>query len=266
MSKNFELLQQAGRQQEIYENSQPERPSTPLDAAALDTPAADTAAAESTAVGTTPLEPSGMARDEITKLVHRLFLIPGTDAPHTVVFAGTEAGNGCSWLAARVAEVLASQVTGSVCLLDCNLRSPALHVQFGLENHFGLSEALSQNNRIRQYLRPLSMPNLWLLSSGSPSENEAALLGSDRMRTRLRELRAENEYVIVDAGALDTGTEGVVLGSLSDGVVLVLKANSSRRDNARKSMKELQSARVPILGVVLNRRTFPIPEAIYKHL
>jgi hypothetical protein len=76
MSKNFELLQQAGRQQEIYDNSKPERPNTPLDAVALDTPAADTAAAEITAVGTTPLEPSGMARDEITKLVHRLFLIP----------------------------------------------------------------------------------------------------------------------------------------------------------------------------------------------
>jgi Mrp family chromosome partitioning ATPase len=86
------------------------------------------------------------------------------------------------------------------------------------------------------------------------------------MRTRLKELRAENQYVIVDAGALDTGTEGIVLGSLSDGVVLVLKANSSRRDSARKSMKELHAANVPILGVVLNRRTFPIPEAIYKHL
>jgi Mrp family chromosome partitioning ATPase len=256
MSKNFELLQQVAGQQEIYDTAKQERPAI----------AVDSTAAGPIAVGTTALEPTGMARDEITKLVHRLFLIPGSNAPHTVVFAGTETGNGCSWLAARVAEILASQVTRSVCLLDCNLRSPSLHQQFGLDNHFGLSEALSQNNRIGQYLRPLSMPNLWLLSCGSPAENGTSLLGSDRMRTRLQELRAENEYVIVDAGALDTGTEGVVLGSLSDGVVLVLKANSSRRDSARKYMKELDTANVPILGVVLNRRTFPIPEKIYKHL
>jgi Mrp family chromosome partitioning ATPase len=256
MSKNFELLQQVGGQQEIYDTPKQERPATSVDPTATGT----------AAVGTTALEPTGMTREEITKLVQRLFLIPGTSAPHTVVFAGTETSNGCSWLAARAAEILASQVTGSVCLLDCNLRSPSLHQQFGLENHFGLSEALSQSNRIGQYLRPLSMPNLWLLSSGSPTENGAALLGSDRMRARLRELRGENEYLIVDAGALDTGTDGIVLGSLSDGVVLVLKANSSRRDSARKSMKELQAANVPILGVVLNRRTFPIPEAIYKRL
>jgi Mrp family chromosome partitioning ATPase len=256
MSKNFELLQQAGRQQEISDNAKQERPSASLDATAVGT----------FAVGTTALEVAGMARDEITKLVHRLFVIPGTDAPHTVVFAGTETGNGCSWISARVAEILASQVTGSVCLLDCNFRSPGLHQQFGLENHYGLSEALSQNNRIHQYLRPLSMANFWLLSCGSPADSGAALLGSDRMRARLQELRAEFEYIIVDAGSLDTGTDGIALGSLSDGVVLVLKANTSRRDSAGKSMKELHAANVPILGVVLNRRTFPIPEAIYKHL
>jgi len=256
MSKNFELLQQAGRQQEISDNSKPEKPGAPL----------DTTAVEAFAVGTTALEVAGMARDEITKLVQRLFVIPGTSAPHTVVFAGTETGNGCSWLSARVAESLASQVTGSVCLLDCNFRSPSLHQQFGLENHYGLSEALSQNNRIHQYLRPLSMPNFWLLSCGSTADNGAALLGSDRMRARLQELRAEFEYIILDAGALDTGTDGIALGSLSDGVALVLKANSSRRDSARKSMKELHAANIPILGVVLNRRTFPIPEKIYKHL
>ena len=144
MSKNFELLQQVGGQQEIYDTSKQERPTIAVDSTAPGT----------IAVGTTALEPTGMARDEITKLVHRLFLIPGTSAPHTVVFAGTETGNGCSWLAARVAEILASQVTGSVCLLDCNLRSPSLHQQFGLENHFGLSEALSQNSRISAAVGP----------------------------------------------------------------------------------------------------------------
>jgi len=252
MSKNFELLQQADKLHDI--SPREERRPTP-------------APAPLSAVAEAPLLDVGEnARGEITKLVHRLFQIPGAEAPQMVVFTGTEAGNGCSWLCARAAELLATQVNGSVCLLDCNFRRPGLERQFGLENHYGLSEALSQSEGIRRYLRPLSRSNFWLLSCGSPVDNGQTLLGSDRMRMRLQELRAEFEYIIVDTAPLDAGTDGIVLGGLSDGVVLVLKANSSRRDTASKAMHEFRTANVPIRGVVLNRRTFPIPEAIYKHL
>jgi len=58
----------------------------------------------------------------------------------------------------------------------------------------------------------------------------------------------------------------MMFGGLLDGVVLVIKANSSRRDSARDAVQELRSANVRVLGAVLNKRTFPIPERIYKRL
>jgi Mrp family chromosome partitioning ATPase len=251
MSKNFELLQQADKLHDISSSSLDQsRPSLPID----------------TEASAPVLEVGETARGEITKLVRRLFQIPGAEAPRVVVFAGTETGNGCSWLCARLGEHLATQVTGSVCLLDCNFQSPSLHQEFGLPNHYGLSDALRQNDGIRSYLRPLSRPNFWLFSCGSPIENGQAMLGSDRMRMVVQELRAEFDYIIVDAAPLDVGTDSIVLGGLSNGVVLVLKANSSRRDTAGKAMQEFHAASVAVRGVVLNRRTFPIPEAIYKRL
>ena len=249
MSKNFELLQQADKLNDISNLNQIRR-TVPMEAEAC----------------LPPLEIGEGARDEITKLVRRLFQIPGAEAPRMVVFAGTEKGNGCSWLCARLGEFLASQVSGSVCLLDCNFRSPSLHQEFGLPNDFGLSDALHRNNGLQPYLRTLSRPNFWLFSSGSPVENGQALLGSDRMRMLVQELREQFDYIIVDAAPLDTGTDSIVLGGLSNGIVLVLKANSSRRDTAAKALQEIHSANVPVRGVVLNRRTFPIPQAIYKHL
>jgi len=253
MSKNFELLQQADKLHEVA-SLNPGRQGLP---AGLPTEVVSSAPA---------LEVGETARGEITKLVRRLFQVPETEAPRMVVFAGTETGNGCSWLCARLAEFLATQVSGSVCLLDCNFRSPTLHQEFGVPNHYGLSDALRQGDGVRQYVRTLSRPNFWLFSCGSPVENGQALLGSDRMRMLVQELRAEFDYIIVDAAPLDAGTDSIVLGGLSNGVVLVLKANSSRRDTAGKAMQEFQAANVPIRGVVLNRRTFPIPEAIYKRL
>jgi Mrp family chromosome partitioning ATPase len=48
--------------------------------------------------------------------------------------------------------------------------------------------------------------------------------------------------------------------------VLVLKANSTRKDRARNAVRDLQAAKVKVLGAVLNQRTFPIPDKLYNKL
>jgi len=57
-----------------------------------------------------------------------------------------------------------------------------------------------------------------------------------------------------------------VLGQLSDGVVLVLAANSTTRDSALNTKVLLDSANVPIEGAVLNKRTYPIPDKVSRYL
>jgi Mrp family chromosome partitioning ATPase len=92
------------------------------------------------------------------------------------------------------------------------------------------------------------------------------LLNSDRMRSRLAELRTEFDYVLIDAPPLSLGNEAVLIGRGVDGLVMVLKANSSRRESVRKAIQDLENARVPVLGAVLNQRTFPIPQSLYSRL
>jgi succinoglycan biosynthesis transport protein ExoP len=251
LSRNFDLLKQLDRTKEILDSHQ-EKP--------------ETVRPTETAPSAPSVEMDGRVRDEIGKLVQNLFRSPNMKGPRRIVFTGTESGNGCSWMCSRVGEILASQVHESVCVVDCNLRSPGLHQQFAIENHYGLSDALLRSDPIRQYARPLSRPNLWILSCGSAAENGQTQLASEPMRLRLAELRTQFDYVLLDVAALNTCNDGIVLGSLSDGIVLVLKANSSRRDTARQALQQLQDANIPIFGAVLNQRTFPIPEALYKRL
>jgi Mrp family chromosome partitioning ATPase len=217
------------------------------------------------------LEPSKLEiddkqRDELMKFVQNVFLMPGREAPGTVLIAGTEPGNGSSWICCRVADILACQVKGPICVVDSNLRSPGLHQMFGVDNHHGLSDALEATESIRSFVLPLGRSNLWLLSCGANAAERRSLLSSDRMKLRLSELRQYFKYVLIDSPALSLGNEGIVLGRAAEGVVLVLKANSSRRDAARKAVQDLQNAGVRILGAVLNQRTFPIPESIYRKL
>ena len=63
-----------------------------------------------------------------------------------------------------------------------------------------------------------------------------------------------------------TGSEAALLGSLCDGVVLVVEANSTRRVAAQKVKDKLREASARLLGTVLCGRTFPIPDIIYKKL
>jgi len=250
MSRNFELLHEAGKVQEMLRQRVEQAPPEPTEFVP----------------GTPALAIDGATGDEVGKLVQRLFLMPGGLAAHQVVFTGTEQGNGCSWICARVADVLASQVAASVCIVDCNLRFPTLHEEFSVSNQSGLSEALLQAEPVRQFAQQLSRNNLWLLSSGSASEQAEQLLTMDRMRRRLSELRTEFDYVLLDAAPLNVCNQAIMLGSWCDGVALVLKANSSSRKTARKVLEDLQTAKVPVLGAVLNQRTFPIPPAIYNRL
>jgi protein-tyrosine kinase len=255
MSRNFELLQQIGREQTLYESPIPEPvPTVPEEPVIFSAPIAS------------QLPMTDREVEEFTKLVQRVFLLPGNDAPRNVVFAATENGNGCTWVCARVASILASQDSATVCIVDANLRHPGLHEQFSTENQLGLSDALLTPDPVRNYARALGQPNLWMISAGSRLEESQSLLSSDRMRLRLSELRAEFDYILLDASAVNTNNDAVMLASGSDGVVLVLKANASRRESARRTMQDLQNAKACVLGAVLNQRTFPIPASIYNKL
>jgi capsular exopolysaccharide synthesis family protein len=264
MSKNFELMQNLGKEQDMFQSAAATATATATERSVAEPFASD----PRLPVETKPLElkMEDGQRDEMFKLVQRVFFASDLGGSRLVVVSGTEAGNGCSWICARMAEVLAAQVSASVCVVDANLRSPGLHREFGVTNHYGLTNALQSSEPVRGFVSQLSRPNLWLLSCGEETESSQAMLGSDRMRSLLPELRKEFDYVLIDAPPLRGGDDTLMLGRNAEGVVLVLRANTSRRETARKAVQDLEAAQIRVLGAVLNHRTFPVPESIYKKL
>jgi len=246
MSRNFELMQNLGREHEMFEAATETTTST------VEMPAIKVASTAPVELQPLQLKMEDAQKDEIFKLVQRVFLAPGASRGRTVVVSGMEAGNGCSWICARMGEVLAAQVSGSVCVVDANLRSPGLHREFEVENHYGLTDALQVTEPVRRFVTSLSRPNLWLLSCGAEVDGMQTMLGSDRMRALIPELQREFDYVLIDAPPMESGDDSLVLSRNAEGIVLVLRAHSTRRETARKA--------------VLNRRTFPVPESIWKKL
>lgn len=206
--------------------------------------------------------------DEITKLVQRVFILPeSTKAPGAVTFSGVDQSDGCSWVCARASEVLAEQVAGTVCVVDANLRTPSLHEHFRFENSgVGFAEAIKSTKPIHEFARRASGSHLWLIPAGSVSGEPNGSLNPARLRTRIRELRDEFDYVLMDTPPIHLYGDAVLLGQLTDGMIVVVGSNSTRRESARIAKESVEAAKIPILGAVLNRRRFPIPEAIYRKL
>jgi Mrp family chromosome partitioning ATPase len=197
--------------------------------------------------------PRQLASDLMAGLVQRVFLQPEQKPPHTVVFAAIDPGNGCSLIAASVARALTASAPGAVCLVEANFRSPALPRMLGTTNYQGFTNALLEQGSIRSFVKQIGNGCLWLLSSGPIAADSPKLLAAERTRARFVELRAEFDFVIVDAPPLSQYADAIALGQLSDGMVLVLEAGSTRQDAALTAVQNVRSSRIKVLGAVLNR-------------
>ena len=183
-----------------------------------------------------------------------------------VVFTAVEKSTGCTSICAGAAEVLAAQVEAPVCVVDANLRRPGLHLCFGKENLKGLTDSVFNPGSIRTFVLKLPGSNLCLLPCGSMTSQLSAVMKAEHLEARIKELRKEFAYILIDSPPVSEHTDAILLGRLADGAVLVLESNATRREVARIAKEDLESARVRVLGAVLNKRTFPIPQFLYDRL
>jgi Mrp family chromosome partitioning ATPase len=216
--------------------------------------------------GLQEVELEAIAREEEAKLVQRVF--PGTtqDSPRVAVFSGLGGDQGSASVCARTGELLAARGEGPVCVVDANFESPSLHRHFGTENTRGLAEAILERGPIKQYIREIEGSGLCFMPHGRTSLLLSPAEITDRFRTRIAEARASFWYVVIHAGFLGLNGTAMMISSSTDGVVLVVEANRTRRESAKRVKENLLAANVRLLGVVLNNRTYPIPRALYRML
>ena len=244
MTSNFEIAWEANRDEELFQ-----KPSSGAVPAATRRPGLDL---------------KEQTREETVRLVRQVFF-SGAPAPQVVVFSPVERDSGCTWVCARAAEILAAHVKGMVCMVDGDLRSPSLHRQFEIEPSPGANEELI-SVPVRPGSRPLDRSNLRLLSSGNACTDSQSSHRFDRLRARVQGLRNDFAYVLIDAPPINPYADAVLLGEVADGLVMILEANNTRREAALRAKEALNAAGVRLLGAVLNKRTFPIPEKLYRKL
>jgi capsular exopolysaccharide synthesis family protein len=141
-----------------------------------------------------------------------------------------------------------------VILVDADLHRPTVHRLFGLVNNIGVTTALLVENseHVQEFLQPTIVPGLAVLTSGPLPPNPAELIGSRRMQEILNRLREQADIVVMDSPPVTAVVDGIILSTIADGVLLVVRANKTGRETARRAFNALQQVHARILGAVFN--------------
>lgn len=203
------------------------------------------------------------ARQQIANVVQRVFVVANSAVPRTVVFSGIDNPCRSGEICFHTAQALAAELAKSVCLVVTE-KTTSLYSLFDIADRPGLSEALSRPDPISDFTVQVKDENLWLLPAGSLSTGASGTFASDRMRLRLQELRKAFGYVLIDAPAVSSGASAVLLGQMADGVILVIEANSTRRETARMAKETFDRASVKVFGAILNNHVSPTPKIVLR--
>jgi capsular exopolysaccharide synthesis family protein len=189
-------------------------------------------------------------------LTSLLFAGGASASPGVFVVTSPLAGEGKTTVASNLGVALA-EIDRCVLLVDADLRGPALHRVFSLDNDRGLSTLLGDGHAldataVKEQIQQTHIPNLFVLAAGPPVDRVSSLLHTERMAQLLGRLRDTFDHVIVDAPPSLLFADARIIARPTDGVVLVLRANRTSWPIAQAAVQRLQMDGVPILGTVLN--------------
>lgn len=218
-----------------------------------------------------PLPSSVHARQPLADYCQTLFARLGlgaTDTSRPIRSLGVTScsrGEGVTTVAAQLAATAARSLGLPVVLVDCNCANPGVHRAFDLPIGPGLRGALSETRPVSEFVQPSSVANLSLLTAGGPGQGTALELNSPNVACLLGELKQEFSLLIVDLPAIGHGVAAGI-GALLDGLLLVVEAEKVRWEAAQRTTASLRGAGGNLLGVVMNKRKYHVPDWLYDNL
>lgn len=179
----------------------------------------------------------------------------GGEALKTLVVTSATPGEGKTLTAANLAVTLAYDGL-RVLLVDCDIRRPRVHGMFRVPRAPGLMEMLTTTAapgvQPPQAIRETAIAGLFVLTCGALPSNAANLLSGTRMRVLLQELREQFDMIVLDTPPVLATADAGIVASLTDGVLLVVRAGATDRNAAQRACQHLGNVGARVIGTVLN--------------
>lgn len=171
--------------------------------------------------------------------------------PKTLMVTSGQPGDGKTTTVFNIALAL-TQLKAEVLVVDCDMRKPRIHKLLQLHKSEGLSTLLASGGDPDKFINRTPVAHLSVLPCGYVPPNPSELISSESMKELMRTLAERFDYVIIDAPPMISVSDPIILSTLVDGVILVVKSGQSKGESLRRAWQDLSAVGARVLGVTLN--------------
>jgi capsular exopolysaccharide synthesis family protein len=177
-------------------------------------------------------------------------------AVKTIVVTSASTGEGKTTTVINLGIIMA-QASPRVLIVDADFRRPSIHALLGVwpnntRQIAGLSDVIVGKANVNDVIMETGFDRLGLVPAGTVPPNPGELLGSQRMHAVMQELANLADYIVVDTPPCLVYADAFLVSRLADGVLYVVRAGSQNKAAQRRVQKQLEQAKVRMLGVVFN--------------
>lgn len=207
--------------------------------------------------------PDRQATESFATLYSALQLKDESKNAQCLLVTSTIAGEGKSFITTHLASTYAAHGTRTV-IIDCDLRRPAVHRVFHLENLRGVIDVVSGEAKLDDVIAKDVRPNLDVITTGGRAKNPTQTLNSKAFAVMLSELRKRYGRIFIDTPPIAIVSDALVVLPYVDGSLYAIFFNKARRKAAQYCVQRLLECNVPTFGAILNGLTEGVGSYYYS--
>jgi len=160
-------------------------------------------------------------------------------------------GEGKSTTSLNLGYVLAESGK-KVLVVEADMRLPTISGRLKLNRGAGLSSLLAGLCTEQETIQPSGIQErLLIMGSGPTPPNPTELLGSERMKTALKNIAGDYDFIILDLPPVNEVSDALVVSRLTHGMIIVVRQGYATRSSVGEAMRQLDTVGVKVLGFVM---------------
>lgn len=169
----------------------------------------------------------------------------------SILLTGVQPGDGKTTTVCNLAITYANMGLKTV-VVDTDLRKAQIHKMFGIKENGGISNYLIEDTKLESITYKTEIENLLIIPAGKIKGNFGEILNSNKMKNLIKSLNNKYDIILYDSPPILSVADPLILGSLMDGIILVVRYGFTDKDGLMHVKKTLSQHSTKLIGTILN--------------